>query len=203
MLSLKVQRTLMSLLPWIGAVDDVGGSWLEFGTLTLILLSLFGSLESSFQIWVFYIEFEGAKNPHVPIALNWGCWWYWRFLIGVLDLDLYFSKLVWVLGILFLNFGFLCWLWRCKEPSFSYYLQLRLSKALLGWAILIFWNKDSPDPNKLTKIKVKIPNSNQEPPASSTAPIQGNKDMRVLCTFKLNIKNPNLEQRFLGPKLSY
>ena len=61
-------------------------------------------------------------------------------------------------------------------------------------------NKDSQDPNKLTKIKVKIPNSDQEPPASSTAPNQGNKDMRVLCAFKLNIENPYFEQTFIGPK---
>ena len=64
-------------------------------------------------------------------------------------------------------------------------------------------NKDSEDFNKLTKIQVKIPNSNQEPPASSAASIEGNKEMRVLCTFKFNIENPNSEQRFLGPKQFY
>ena len=56
---------------------------------------------------------------------------------------------------------------------------------------------------KLTKLKVKIPNSNQEPPASPKAQIQVNKDMRVLCTFKLNIETQNWEQRFLGPNYTY
>ena len=94
MLSLKVQRTLLSLLPWIGALDDAGGSWLEFGILTWILLSLFGSYNSLFWIWVIYIDYEGAKNPHVCIALNWGCQWPWRFLIRVWDLDLDLIKFV-------------------------------------------------------------------------------------------------------------
>ena len=42
-LGVKVQRTLESLSLWIEAVDDNGGSWLEFAILTFILLSLFGS----------------------------------------------------------------------------------------------------------------------------------------------------------------
>ena len=121
----------MSLLPWIGAVDDAEGSWFEFWILTLIIMSLFGSWEFLFWIWVFYVEFErakigskrlslsqvqlwigsedfpvGAKNPHVLIALNWDCWWHWRFLIRDWDLDSDFIKFVWVLGIFVLNLGF-------------------------------------------------------------------------------------------------
>ena len=61
-----------------------------------------------FRIKVFNVEFEGAKNSHVTIALNWGFGWRWMFLIGVWDLDLDFSKLVWVLGIFVPNLGFLC-----------------------------------------------------------------------------------------------
>ena len=39
------------------------------------------------------------------------------------------------------------------------------------------------------KIKFKMPNPSQETPASSKAPIQDLKDMDVLCTFKIKIKN--------------
>ena len=35
-------------------------------------------------------------------------------------------------------------------------------------------------------IKITMPNSSQEPPASSEAPNQDLKDMDVLCTFKIN-----------------
>ena len=126
MLSLKVQRTLMSILPWIGAIDDTGGSWLEFWILNGILVRFFGSWESLLRIWVFYVEFKGAKNPHVLIALNWGCGWNLRFLIEVLDIDLDFSKLVWILGIFVPNFEFLCWVYRWKEPSYPYFLEFGL-----------------------------------------------------------------------------
>ena len=51
---------------------------------------------------------EGAKNPHVRIALNWGCGSRWTFQIGGLDLDLDFIKFVWILGIFVPNLGSLC-----------------------------------------------------------------------------------------------
>ena len=35
------------------------------------------------------------------------------------------------------------------------------------------------------KIKIKMPNPSQEPPASSKAPNDDLKDMDVLCTFKI------------------
>ena len=43
------------------------------------------------------------------------------------------------------------------------------------------------------QIKIKMPNPNQEPPASSKAPNQDLKDTDVLCTFKIKIENHNLE----------
>ena len=55
------------------------------------------------EFWVFYLEFNGAKNPQVLIALNWGHGGWLRILIGVLDLDLNMNKFVWVLGIFFPN----------------------------------------------------------------------------------------------------
>ena len=55
----------------------------------------FSKFVSVLEIFVpnlgFHVEFEGAKNPHVTIALNWGCGCCSRFLIGVWDLDLDFS----------------------------------------------------------------------------------------------------------------
>ena len=38
------------------------------------------------------------------------------------------------------------------------------------------------------KIKIKMPNPSQEPPASSKAPNEDLKDMDVLCTFKIKIE---------------
>ena len=78
------------------------------------------------EILVFYVEFRGAKNPHVLLALNWDCQWHWRFLIGVWDHDLDFLKFAWVLEIYGSNLGFLCWVWRCKGPSCPYCLELGL-----------------------------------------------------------------------------
>ena len=42
-------------------------------------------------------------------------------------------------------------------------------------------------------IKNKIPDSSQEPPASSKAPNEDLKDMDVLCTFKIKIECQNLD----------
>ena len=43
------------------------------------------------------------------------------------------------------------------------------------------------------KIKLKMPNLSQEPPASSKAPNQYLEDMDVLCTFKIKIESQNSE----------
>merc|ERR1712082_77958 len=43
------------------------------------------------------------------------------------------------------------------------------------------------------QIKIKMPNPNQEPPASSKAPDQDLKDMDVLYTFKIKIESQNSE----------
>ena len=70
-------------------MGNTGVFRIKFGILTLILLSLFGSYESWLLIWVFLVEFKGAKNP------------------GVLP-DLYFIKFFGVLGFFVTNLGFLC-----------------------------------------------------------------------------------------------
>ena len=41
--------------------------------------------------------------------------------------------------------------------------------------------------NEHIQIKIKMPNSSQEPPASSKAPNEDLKDMNVLCTFKIKM----------------
>ena len=46
------------------------------------------------------------------------------------------------------------------------------------------------------KIKMKMPNPSQEPPASSKAPNEDLKDMDVLCTFKIKTKSQNSDQIF-------
>ena len=43
------------------------------------------------------------------------------------------------------------------------------------------------------KIKIKIPNTSQEPPVASKAPNEDLEDTDVLCTFKYKIENLNLE----------
>ena len=42
------------------------------------------------------------------------------------------------------------------------------------------------------KIKIKMPDPSQDPPASSKAPNKDLKDMDVLCTFKIKIESQNL-----------
>merc|ERR1711954_481896 len=48
-----------------------------------------------------------------------------------------------------------------------------------------------PKTNDHIKIKIKMPNTSQEPLASSKAPNQDLKDMNVLCTFKIKIESQN------------
>ena len=40
-----------------------------------------------------------------------------------------------------------------------------------------------------TQIKIKMPNTSQDPPASSKAPNEDLKDMDVLCNFKIKIES--------------
>ena len=44
------------------------------------------------------------------------------------------------------------------------------------------------------RIKIKIPNPSQEPPASSNTPNEDFNDMDVLCTLKIKIESQNLDQ---------
>ena len=44
------------------------------------------------------------------------------------------------------------------------------------------------------RIKIKMPNASQKPPASLKAQNLDIKDMDVLCTSKNKIEHPNLEQ---------
>ena len=43
------------------------------------------------------------------------------------------------------------------------------------------------------QIKIQIPNTSQEPSASSKVPNEDSKDMDILCTFKINIESQHLD----------
>ena len=53
------------------------------------------------------------------------------------------------------------------------------------------------------QIKIKNPNPSQETPASSKAQNQDLKDMNVFYTFKIMIKNQNLDHGFIKDYLPY
>ena len=50
---------------------------------------------------------------------------------------------------------------------------------------------DVPKTDDHIKIKIKMPNPNHKPAASSKASNEALKDIDVLCTFKVKIKNQN------------
>ena len=57
--------------------------------------------------------------------------------------------------------------------------------------------------NDHIKIKNKMPNPSQEPPASSKAPNEDLKDMSVLCTYKIMIKSQNSEHGCIKVQVIY
>ena len=48
------------------------------------------------------------------------------------------------------------------------------------------------------QMKIKMPNPNQESPASSKAPNEDLKDMNVLCTFKIKMESQNLVHGYIN-----
>ena len=44
--------------------------------------------------------------------------------------------------------------------------------------------------NNHIRIKIKMPNPSQEPPASSKAQNEDLKELDILCTFKIKIESP-------------
>ena len=60
------ENTYMSFKSWFGDIEDVGGSWIRFGILFLIWIWALIFDTPFFQILALYIDFEGAKNIHVP-----------------------------------------------------------------------------------------------------------------------------------------
>ena len=55
----------------VGLVDDSGGFWLGFWFLMMIRTGQQCSKQPMFRNWAFYVEFKGAKNPHVLVVLGW------------------------------------------------------------------------------------------------------------------------------------
>ena len=140
-LILKVKRKYMSLKSSFGALEDMGGSWLGFGILILILIWPLVFDIPMIQILALYLDFWGAKNIdvlQVPILGLWGCW---RFLTGVCHFDLDMDM---VIGLWYIddpNLGALSWLCRCKEqpcplsPDLGIWRMLELpDKGLASWS---------------------------------------------------------------------
>ena len=108
-LDFKAQGTSISLKSLFGALEDTGGSWLEFGILIFIWIWSLVFSTPIFWILALYLDFEGAKNIHVQLVLIWGFGGCWRFLTGVWHFDL---DLDMVTGLWYNynpNFGFLSW----------------------------------------------------------------------------------------------
>ena len=53
------------------------------------------------------------------------------------------------------------------------------------------------------QIKIKMPNTSQEPPAPIKTSYEDLKDMDVLCTFKIKIESKNLEYRCIQDQWPY
>ena len=53
------------------------------------------------------------------------------------------------------------------------------------------------------QINIRMPNSSQEPPASSKAKNEDLKDMDVLCTFKIKIKSKNSDHEYIKDQWPY
>ena len=113
-LILKVQRTSMSFKSWFGALEDVGGSWLEFGILILIYIWSLVFDTPMFRILALYLDFESAKNIDVHKVLIWGFGWCLRFMSVVWQVDLDLYMLTGLRSTYAQNFGPLFWVWRCK-----------------------------------------------------------------------------------------
>merc|ERR1711954_615366 len=78
----------MSSKSSFGALEDVGSSSLGFGISILIWIWSLVFDKPIIRIFALYLDFEGAKNIHVLQVLIWGLGGRWRFLTGVLHLDL-------------------------------------------------------------------------------------------------------------------
>ena len=84
------------------------------------------------EFWLFILRFQGAKPICAPKVLIWGFGGYWRFLTGVLHLDI---DLDMITGLWYTHipiFGSLSLFWRCKEhpcpfsPDFGFWRLLEV-----------------------------------------------------------------------------
>ena len=105
-------------------VPDWGlASWSYYGYGHLSLIHLCSK-------FLLYLGFEGAKNIYILQVLIWGFGGCWRFLTGILHLDL---DLDMVTGLRYThdsNFGPLSWFWRCKKHLCSSSLHFGLWRRL-------------------------------------------------------------------------
>ena len=87
-------------------------------------------VKPSSEFWLFILRFQGAKTICAPKVLIWGFGGYWRFLTGVLHLDL---DLDMVTGLWFShvpNFVSLSWICRFNEYLCPLSLDLGLWRTL-------------------------------------------------------------------------
>ena len=114
-LMFKVQRTPMSFKSLFWALEDAGGTWLGFSILILFWIGSLVFDTPMIRILALYPDFEGAKNIHVFEVLIWGFGGHWRFLTGVWQLNIDLDMVTGLLYTYDTNFGYLSWIWRCKE----------------------------------------------------------------------------------------
>ena len=111
----------------------------------------------------FYIESKGAKKPHVLVFLGWSCGGLWRFLNGVFVPDLDGDRSTKSQTTYVPKFSFLCWIYRCKEPScpWSPWLELWRTLEVPDWCFgsWSWWGQVSNVPNNIcSEIQLSILN---------------------------------------------
>ena len=89
-----------------------------------------------------YLDFEWIKNIHVLQFRIWGFWGCFRFLTGVLHLDLDLDMVTGLWYTQILNFGSLSSFWRCKEhpcplsPHLGLWRMLKVPDwGLASWSL--------------------------------------------------------------------
>ena len=99
------------------------------------------------------LDFEGSKNIHILKVLIWGFGGCWRFLAGVLYLDLDFDMITGLWHTNDPNFGPLSWFWRCKEHACPLSPRLGIWRTLevpdwdfasWSWLVYGYWSSVHP-----------------------------------------------------------
>ena len=135
-LCFKMQRTLMSLLSWLGLWGLLEVPNLGFGSLSGFKYVQLPqkNLGTKYQLPYWVLE---CKELSCPNCLDWGCRGCWRFLIRDWSLHQGINMFGYPRRTSLLNFSFLHWISRCKELSCHYSPDWVLEVAGSSW--LGFW----------------------------------------------------------------